>query len=356
MKVIFRHIKKQNRRIAKLGPIALTLIFIVSGKICHAQLRGNHILGSNGLHAGTQSAPSVNFSVPFYWYDATKLINSKGEVINRFPNTTVFMTGINASIVTNIKILNANYGAGVLVSFMSNRIESDIMQLDIPFGFTDMYVQPVQLGWHLKKADFTAGYAVYVPTGKYKFGERDNSGLGMWGHEISGGTTWFLNSKKTFNISSLASYEMHSHKKDTTMKTGDLFTAEGGIAKTFFKKVPNASKPMELNVGMIYYMQFKLTGDELPPGSRVYSIAKDHVYAGGIEGSAVFPKVSTSLSFRWLGEVAAKNRFQGSTFLITLKQPLWSSQKKEQIKTNTYPFRTSVKSAQGTNTKQNRDD
>jgi len=149
MKVIFRHIIKQNRQIAKLGPVALTLMLIVSGKICHAQLRGNHILGSNGLHAGTQSAPSVSFSVPFYWYDATKLINSKGEVINSFPNTTVFMTGINASIVTNIKILNANYGAGVLVSFMSNRIESDIMQSDIPFGFTDMYVQPVQLGWQL---------------------------------------------------------------------------------------------------------------------------------------------------------------------------------------------------------------
>jgi hypothetical protein len=345
MKVIFRHIIKQNRQIAKLGPVALTLMLIVSGKICHAQLRGNHILGSNGLHAGTQSAPSVSFSVPFYWYDATKLINSKGEVINSFPNTTVFMTGINASIVTNIKILNANYGAGVLVSFMSNRIESDIMQSDIPFGFTDMYVQPVQLGWHIKKADFTAGYGVYVPTGKYKFGERDNSGLGMWGHEISGGATWYFNSKKTFNFSSLASYETHSYKKDTTMKTGDLFTAEGGIAKTFLKKIPHASKPMELNIGMIYYLQLKATDDELPPGSRVYSINKDHVYAGGIEGSAIFPRASTSISFRWLGELVARNRFQGSTFLITLKQPLWSSHNKEQIKTNTYPTRHSVKPA-----------
>ena len=343
--------KTQNANAWAIQLVLMAAIVFGSISISHAQLRGNHILGDHGLSAGTQSQPSVSFSVPFYWYDATKLINSKGEVINRFPNTTVFMTGINASIVTNIKILNANYGAGVLVSFMSNRIESDIMQLDIPFGFTDMYIQPVQLGWHIKKADFTAGYGVYVPTGKYKFGERDNSGLGMWGHEISGGTTWYLNSKKTFNFSSLASYETHSYKKDTTMKTGDLFTAEGGIAKTFLKKVPNASTPMELNIGMIYYLQFKVTDDKLPPGSRVYSLAKDHVYAGGIEGSAIFPKALTSISFRWLGELAAKNRFQGSTFLITLKQPLWSSHNKEEIKTNTYPARHSVKPSQGPNTK-----
>jgi hypothetical protein len=345
--------KTQNANALAIQLVLTAAIVFGSISIGHAQLRGNHILGDHGLGAGTQSQPSLSFSVPFYWYDATKLINSKGEVINRFPNTTVFMTGINASIVTNIKILNANYGASVLVNFMSNRIESDIMQLDIPFGFTDMYVQPLQLGWHLKRADLIAGYGVYVPTGKYKFGERDNRGLGMWGHEISGGATWYLNSKKTFNFSSLASYETHSYKKDTTMKTGDLFTAEGGIAKTFLKKVPNASKPMELNIGMIYYMQFKVTDDKLPPGSRVYSIAKDHVYAGGIEGSAIFPRALTSVSFRWLGELAAKNRFQGSTFLITLKQPLWSSHNKEEIKTNTYPSRYSVKPPQGPNTNRN---
>jgi|GEM_PF-297903 len=326
--------------------LIIALLFCCISKV-HGQLRGNHILGDHGLGAGTQSQPSLSFSVPFYWYDATKLINSKGEVINRFPNTTVFLTGINASIVTNLKILNANYGAGVLVSFMSNRIESDIMQMDIPFGLTDMYLQPVQLGWHSKRADFTAGYGVYVPTGKYKFGERDNTGLGMWGHEISGGTTWFLNQKKTFHISSMVSYEMHSQKKDTTMKTGDIFTAEGGLAKTFLKKVPHASKPMELNLGLIYYMQFKLTDDELPPGSRVYSITKDHVYAAGMEGSAIFPKGGSSISFRWFGELGARNRFQGSTYIITLKQPLWVLKPKEVITTNTYPFRHSVKSEPG---------
>jgi hypothetical protein len=344
MKIIFSHIKKQNRLIAKLCAAVLILFLISGAKLCHAQLRGNHILGNNGLHAGTQSSPSVSLSVPFYWYDATKLINSKGEVINNFPNTTVFMTGINASIVTNLKILNANYGAGVFVSFMSNTIESDIMQLDIPFGFTDMYIQPIQLGWHTKKADFTAGYGVYIPTGNYKFGEINNQGLGMWGHEISGGTTWYLNTKKTINFSSIVSYETHSRKKDTTMKTGDLVTAEGGFAKTFFKKQPGSSRPMELNVGVIYYMQFKLTDDELPPGSRVYSITKDHVYAAGIEGSAIFPKAGSSVSFRWLGELGAINRFQGCTYIITLKQPLWRSKNKEEISTNTYPFRHSVKS------------
>jgi len=350
MKISCAIAKKQNSNSKSYLVLIATVLFYSS--ICHGQLRGNHILGNQGLHSGTQSQPSLSVSVPFYWYDAAKLINGKGEVVNAFPNLTVFMTGIKTSIVTNLKILNANYGASVFASFMSNRIESNVIQWDIPFGLSDLYIQPVQLGWHRKKADFTASYGVYVPTGKYTFGARDNTGLGMWGHEISGGTTWFLNRKKSLNFSSVLSYETHSHKKDTTMKAGDIFTAEGGLAKTFLKKVPNSSKPMELNFGMIYYMQFKITDDELPPGSRVYSIANDHVYACGIEGNAVFPKASTSISFRWLGEVAARNRFQGSTILITLKQPLRSFKKDKDINTNTYPFRTSVKPDAGTKTKQ----
>ena len=344
---------ESNRGTGALSTMLLIMFLWGLSKDCSAQLRGNHILGDHGLRAGTQSQNGVSVSVPFYWYDAAKLINGKGEVVNAFPNLAVFMTGINASVVTNLKILDANYGASVFASFTSNRIESNVIQWDIPFGLSDMFVQPVQLGWHRKKADFMAAYGVYVPTGKYTFGAIDNTGLGMWGHEITGGTTWYLNRKKSLNFSTVLSYETHSYKKDTTMKAGDIFTAEGGFAKTFLKKLSNSSKPMELNFGMIYYMQFKLTGDQLPPGSRVYSIGKDHVYAGGIEGNALLPKTSSSISFRWLAELGAKNRFQGSTFLITLKQPLRSFQKNEEIiNTNTYPFRPSVKPVEAPKTKQ----
>ena len=43
------------------------------------------------------------------------------------------------------------------------------------------------------RADFIAGYGFYAPTGRYEAGADDNIGLGMWSHEIQGGTTLYVN-------------------------------------------------------------------------------------------------------------------------------------------------------------------
>jgi len=330
MRVRFTYKIKQNGLTARSFLALLALFLSLNDSICIAQLKGNHILGDQGMFAGTQQQPSVTVSVPFYWYDANKLIDSKGDVASNFPNVTAFTTGIITSVVTNLKILNANYCASLFVAGISNNYEGNVIQLNVPFALTDMYVQPVQLGWHTKRADFKSGYGLYIPMGKYQFGAKDNTGLGMWGHELSAGTTLFLNSKKTLNFSSGAFYETHSRKKDTTMKAGDIMTVEGGLAKTFFKKVQGSAELMQLNLGLVYYAQFKLTEDQLPAGSRISPGAKDHIYSLGIEGNTRFPKALTAVSFKWFAELGAKNRFQGNTYVITLTQPLLSFQKKKE--------------------------
>ncbi|MND61322.1 transporter [Solitalea canadensis] len=57
------------------------------------------------------------------------------------------------------------------------------MQIRV-FAFTDIYLQPIQLGWHTKSADFTVDYGMFIPTGKYTLGG-ENSGLGMFINEFS---------------------------------------------------------------------------------------------------------------------------------------------------------------------------
>lgn len=310
---------------------ALLALFAASSAFtAHAQLKGDHLLGDYGLNAGTQAPPSIIAALPFYWYDASKLVRNNGERINA-PDLNVYLMGVGASVVTNLKILNANYGASLLIPFMSNRIEGNVIQSKTSLGFTDMYVQPVQLGWHTQRADFLAGYGIYMPTGKYEYGGRDNKGMGMWTHEFSAGTTLFLDAKKTWNLSTIMFYEIHSKKKDTTAKTGDIISLEGGIGKAFYKKIPGAPIPMVFNVGMIYYMQFKVSSDKIPVRSLVFTGNKDRIYALGLEANFFYPKTFTSVSFRWLGEFEARNRFQGNTFFVTVGQFLKSlSKKKEQ--------------------------
>lgn len=288
--------------------------------IGNAQLKGGHILGSSGLQSGTQAPENtLSLYVPGYIYSANCLRNSDGDKIGD-PNLNMFLTGVGANFVTDFKILGANYGATVLVAFASNTIQGSYIDSKSNFAFTDMLVQPIQLGWHNKKADFVFSYQMYLPTGKYELGGSNNSGLGMFMNEISAGTTLFFNEKKTFHFSALAAYEINGKKKDTDIKTGNILSIEGGLGKTFYCMNAEKTAPKGiLNAGLIYYFQYKVSDDKIPVGSfLVLEPDKDHISALGAEVNYLHIGCKTQAGFRWVSELGAVNRFQGNTFFITL--------------------------------------
>jgi hypothetical protein len=286
----------------------------------NAQLKGGHILGAMGLQSGTQ-APDKTLSVyiPGYIYSASSLRNADGDKMGN-PDLTMFITGVGANYVTDFKILGANYGATILLAGASNTIQGSYIDSKSSFAFTDMYIQPVQLGWHNKRADFVFSYQLYLPTGKYELGASDNSGLGMFMNEFSAGTTLFFNDKKTIHFSALASYEINGKKKDTDIKTGDILSIEGGLGKTFYCMNAEKTAPKGIfNAGLIYYLQYKVSDDKIPVGSiLVVEPDKDRVGGLGAEVNYLHLGCMTSAGFRWIGEVNAINRFQGNTFFITL--------------------------------------
>jgi len=286
----------------------------------NAQLKGGHILGSMGLQSGTQ-APEKTLSVyiPGYIYAASSLRDADGDKVGD-PNLTMFITGVGANYVSDFKILGANYGATILLAGASNTIQGSYVDSKSDFAFTDMYIQPVQLGWHNKRADFVFSYQMYLPTGKFEVGGSNNSGLGMFMNEFSAGTTLFFNDKKTFHFSALASYEINGKKKDTDIKTGDILSIEGGLGKTFYCMNAEKTAPKGIfNAGLIYYLQYKVSDDKIPVGNAfVLEPDKDRVGGLGVEVNYLHLSSMTSAGFRWIGEINAVNRFQGNTFFITL--------------------------------------
>ncbi len=298
----------------------LTVMSLLLSLYGNAQLKGGHILGAMGLQSGTQ-APEKTLSVyiPGYIYTASSLRNGNGDKIGN-PDITMFITGVGANYVSDFKILGANYGATILLAGASNTIQGSYVDSQSDFAFTDMYVQPVQLGWHNKRADFVFSYQMYLPTGKYDLGDSNNSGLGMFMNEFSAGTTLYFNEKKTFHFSALAAYEINGKKKDTDIKTGDILSVEGGLGKTFYCMNAEKTAPKGiLNAGLIYYLQYKLTEDKIPVGTGIIiEPEKDRVGGLGAEINYLHLSSMTSAGFRWVGEVDAVNRFQGNTFFITL--------------------------------------
>jgi len=310
---------KFNQRQATKSILVLALLFIyLSG---NAQLKGGHILGAMGLQSGTQTPENtLSVYVPGYFYSASSLRNADGDKSIANPDLNMFITGVGATYVSDFKILGANYGATVLLAFASNRIQGNTLDSKSPFALTDTYIVPVQLGWHNKRADFVFSYQMYLPTGKFEVGASDNSGLGMFMNEFSAGTTLFFNDKKTFHFSALASYEINGKKKDTDIKTGDLLSIEGGLGKTFYTMNAEKTAPKGiLNAGLIYYLQYKVTNDQIPvPVFGTIETDKDRVGGIGAEINYYHIGCSTSAGFRWIAEVEAINRFQGNTFFLTL--------------------------------------
>lgn len=299
---------------------AITLLLFSLSFFSHAQLKGGHILGAMGLQSGTQApANTLSVYVPGYLYDACSLRDANGDKSIANPDITMFITGAGVSYVSDFKILGANYGATILLAFASNTIQGNSIDAKNSLAFTDMFIQPLQLGWHNKRADFVFSYSLYLPTGKFTAGASDNAGLGMFMNEFSAGTTLFFNDKKTIHFSALAAYEINGKKKDTDIKTGDILSVEGGLGKTFY--VMNAEKTAPkgiLNAGAIYYLQGKISNDKIPVGNFVLEPKKDRIAGVGAEVNYFHIGSKTSAGLRWVSEFEAVNRFQGNTFFLTL--------------------------------------
>lgn len=321
MKQLIR--KKQQVYVKKVTVVVITFVIIqlitLSTALLQAQLKGSHLLGQVGLQSGTQGPPGLNLVViPIYLYSADKLKNNEGNTEGKDLSLNSYVAASGLSWILNKKFLNANIGGTVLLPFVTNKIDANLGNESTSFAYSDTYIQPIQLGWHGKRADFTTGFALYIPTGKYDFGGDNNSGLGMWGYEFSAGSTLYFDDKKTWSLSALLSYELNSKKKDTDIKAGDLLSVEGGLGKTWYVKT-KGPVPVVINAGIAYYMQYKTSKDEVSVNNIVLgnNLDKDRIYGVGVEGNVLIPSMKSMFSVRFIPEMGAVNRLQGNTFLVT---------------------------------------
>ena len=308
--------------------IAVGMLSVVVTAGAQAQLKGHYVPGFAGLQSGTQPPPGISVFLPVYFYTTDDIRDDDGNSIGADPRVNATFIGPGLAVVTNVKILGGNFGASVApLNFIKSRIEGNSLDVPGSFAFTDMYVQPLQLGWEKARADFVAGYGFFAPTGKWELGGDDNAGLGMWSNLFQAGTTLHLDTKHEWTLSALGTYEIHSHKKDTDLKAGDILTVEGGLGKTFLKLAMAGGKPVPTlvtNLGLVYYGQFKITSDKAAQGTSLLEGSKDRVFGVGLEGNVIVPKSSMVYGLRIEPEFGARNRTQGWTFLFTVAYELKS--------------------------------
>lgn len=312
-------------------------ILFLSTNSSFAQFNGHNTKGDFGLQSASQPDPGFYLIAPLYLrFQTDTLKDSNGDPV--LPDERGSL-GVNAYVlglyyVSEFKIFGANYGFQAYPAWTNNNLEVPIFGVDqeTSTSFTDLYLQPINLGWHTQRADFTAGFGVYAPTGKYDFGANGNIGLGMWSFELFGGTTLFFDEAKTWHFATTAFYETHTDKRDTDIHVGDLLTLEGGLGWSFLEGAAS--------VGVAYYAQWKVTHDDLgsldvvldelfdtfglPPRNEL-PVGKHRVYGVGPELSfpiATKKKLYALLNVRYLWEFGARTSLEGSTFVVTATFPI----------------------------------
>jgi hypothetical protein len=295
--------------ISRIGLIAvLSVATAAVPATVHAQLNGQNIKGDSGLKAGSQAPPGGYVVVPLYFYSADSVKGRNGtEVLHGSLDSTVGGLGLN--VVTKKKVAGASYGVLVVLPFANNRLQGTEIDMNPGGGITDMYVQPLSLGWHLKRADVTAGYGIYIPTGRYEDGASNNTGLGMWGQELFAGTTVYLDEAKAWHVATLASLDFQSKKKDSETKVGNILNLEGGVGVSLLKGLAST--------GLAYYGTFKLTDDRIDglPGFQI--VGKNRVWGLGPEVTLPLAAKKTLYGFftvRYQWELGARTTTEGGAF------------------------------------------
>lgn len=260
------------------GSLAVVLL-CVSVQLATAQAAVPQIRGDYALGSGTLLPPGAYLSLFYNYYGADRVNDSDGIIVPALrPRTQL------AQLVGNYtfpsRILYGHWSVMARLPFQNAARDVADARQETGWGFGDMFVQPVKLGWSVPAADLVAGFGVYMPTGRFSVNSLDNTGLGMWSYEWQAGSTVYLSPSRTSTASMLISFQASSDQRDTDRRPGNLLTLEGGVGHNFVK---NAGQ-----FGLAYYAQWKVSDDRNYPLPPTFD-SRDHMFGIGPEVTYALP-------------------------------------------------------------------
>jgi len=233
-------------------------------------------------------------------------------------------------LVPKHKILGGTFMPYVALNYASGEVVADLTLTSTNLsaagggsGFADMFVVPVNLGWHLKHADVVAGYAFTAPTGRYTAGTSDNVGSGYWGNGITTGTTYYITKNKATSANLTTDWEAHGQRAASSIPSGTFSNKTPGQAFTMewgFGQILPLKKDFSklLQLGLVGYDQWQVTangGTVIIAGIPVAASTLPFysVHGIGVQSNFVMPAKGFAAFFKYYDEYLAKARPQGRT-------------------------------------------
>jgi hypothetical protein len=304
--------------LCKLMAVVLLLGFFAS--VGSAQQKGQYLPGQFGLNAGLLPDPGLTYANITINYSAGTLKDARGNAVPVTSSYDVWAVEDVFFYAPDFKVLGGRMVFGVIApTFANGSLTAPQFGLSAGgFGIADIFVQPITLGWKLKRADIWVGDAFVAPTGRYTPGASNNIGSGYWGNQIMTGSTVYLTKNKGTTANLFTDWEQHGQKEgtnNTSLTPGQTFTMEWGVGQVLpldkqFHKL--------LQLGVTGYDQWEVTADSgttsggLPGRTDpAYS-----VHAIGFQTNFIMPAKNLNFYFKFLDEYSAKAHPEGRTVVF----------------------------------------
>lgn len=300
---------------AMLLGIFLFGLELLTGGEARAQDLGHKVLGAVGIDAGVQAEPGLYLALRLLRFAAERLRDRHGRLVPVRGLDIDATAGVFGAALT-LKPPGVPYLSGAVgLPLARISVNADDPRASVDrFGFGDIFVQPLRVGWRTPHVDAGASYAFYAPTGRFEPRGGGGVGRGFWAHQFSLGVAVRGDLRRRMRASVLLSYDLNRPKRGIDIKRGNTFQIQGGAGVRVLDW---------LDAGLAGFALWQVTDDsgaDVPPVLRG---ARDRVFGLGPEVDILIPALRSRIDLRAEWDFGVRSRPQGRILVASLTYAAW---------------------------------
>ncbi len=279
---------------------------------------GGYTPGTEGAMGPSLPPPGLHYKQYNILISADELKDTDGNNVDIDFDLSVFAQAHRFAYITKKKLFGADYGMSLIIPVVATDLEIGAFDSnDSDIGIGDIFIEPFVLSWHKERWDIGFGIGFQFATGNWNnSGEPANGSVGSGGYQnilVTGGTTYYLDSAKSWSVSALSRTVLYFGEQDeTNYQPGDEFVIDWGIAKQF-----QTSKKMLIRPALVGYGYWQFSDDSNRYDGGANS-DKGSKYAIGAEINLFWLPRLTQLNLRYLQDIKAKDETKAEVVVLSL--------------------------------------